>query len=61
MNRVRDISRSEWHMIRQALREIDTADFTRIGLELRTDLLEWLDNANVGDYDGGRVTIVRND
>jgi hypothetical protein len=48
-------------MLRHALRDMETSDFTRIGLETRTDLLEWLDNANVGDYDGGRVTIVRND
>lgn len=63
MNKTRDITRSEWHLLRHALKEMDTSNFTRIGLETRESLLDWLEGANVGDWggQGGRVTIVRND
>ena len=59
MNRTRDISSSELMMIRQAVREMNTDNFTRIGLDTRENLLEWLEG--VDKWKGGRVTIVRND
>lgn len=59
MNRKRDIGTSELMMIIHALREMNTDNFTRIGLDTRENLLEWLNG--VDKWQGGRVTIVRND
>lgn len=59
MNRTREIGTSELMMIIHALREMNTDNFTRIGLDTRENLLEWLEG--VDKWQGGRVTIVRND
>ena len=59
MNRKRDIGTSELMMIIHALREMNTDNFTRIGLDTRENLIEWL--LGVDSWQGGRVTIVRND